>query len=150
MKKLADILLTSEQSADVVAAVVQLIESQVASRGGLKGVGLRTGLGMAKAIRPDILPKAVQRLLPEFAAALDPLYQQWAATGTPDFGAFLRLHPAEAGASLLAVADTRVRQASSAVQTIYGRLRGSAETEVQSALPALSDLLQRFLPVPAP
>lgn len=149
MKKLADILLPSGPSADLVAAVVQLIETQVAGRSGLKGMGLKTGLAMAKSLKPGILPKAVQRLLPEFADALDPLFQECRESGATDFGAFLRQHDDRAVSALLAVADARVRQAGSAVQSVYGRLRGSAEVEVKSALPGLSAVLERYLTQPA-
>ncbi|TJY60968.1 hypothetical protein E4T66_09980 [Sinimarinibacterium sp. CAU 1509] len=145
MKKLADILLPSGQHAELTAAVVQLIENQVAGRSGLRGMGLKTGLAMAKAVRPDILPRAVQRLLPEFAEALNPLYQDWGNSDIEGFGTFLRKHSESASAALLAVADARVRQAGSTVQSIYGRLRNSAENEVHAALPALSELLDRFL-----
>ena len=44
MKELADILLASQHKKAVIADCVQLIESHVASRGGLKGMALKTGL----------------------------------------------------------------------------------------------------------
>ncbi len=141
MKSLADALLAPQRRDRVVDDTVKLIESHVANRGGLRGMSLKTGLAMVKAAKPGILERAVRKLLPEFAQALDPLYQEFSATPHRDFAAYLQQHSGRATSALLAVADTRIGQASGAAQSAYARLRSSAEAEVSAALPALSRLL---------
>lgn len=145
MKTLADILLAPHQREAVVEDAVRLIEAHVASRGGLRGMSLKTGLAMLKAARPGILDRAVQRLLPEFSRALDPLYQEFRRSNDRDFSVFLQKHSGRASAALLEVADLRVRQASGTVQGAYARLRGVAEEEVGAAVPALSKLVRGYL-----
>ncbi|GAC1631401.1 MAG: hypothetical protein NVS9B10_24780 [Nevskia sp.] len=152
---LADILLGAgpdhaaglHDTAPLVGACVALIERHVADRGGFKGIALKTGLAMAKAAKPQILTRAAQRLLPEFALALEPLYRQFRAAGEPDFAAFLLRREPLAVAALLTVADRRIADSpNAALKTVYGRLRGGAETEVGALLPGLAGLIAQRLP----
>lgn len=108
-------------------------------------MSLKTGLTMLKAAKPGILDRAVLRLLPEFAGALEPLYQEFRRSADRDFSVFLQKHSDRASTALLEVADLRVRQASGTVRSAYARLRGIAEQEVGAAVPALSKLVRGYL-----
>lgn len=147
MPTLADILLGAEHrslpSDPLVQDCVQRIEAQIAARGGLKGLGMKTALAMLKAAKPGILPRALARLLPEFAQALEPLYRQFRAErGKPaQLARFLVEHQAIAIAALLAVADARAGVASAPVRSAYARLRGGAEEEIGALWPALAQAL---------
>lgn len=147
MKTLADILGAPHQRDAVIADVVALIEQQVARRTGLGGIGLRTALGMVKAARPDLLQRAVTRLLPEFAAALEPLYRQFRnGHEDRDFSLFLQKHAVEARDALLATADRHVAALSNAsLKSVYQRFRGTAEKEVEDAIAPLSRLIRGYL-----
>src|ERR1700744_5923737 len=94
MPALADIVLTVQNKDPLVAGCVQLVENRVASRGGLRGIALKTGLAMLKGARPGSLPRRMQARLPDFVAALEPLYQAWLGAGSGDFGDFLQRHSA--------------------------------------------------------
>lgn len=147
MKGLADILLASQHKKAVIADCVQLIEAHVASRSGLKGMALKTGLAMLKRAKPGILERATGYLLPEFIVALDPLYQECRQSPTPDFEAFLQAHARQATQALLDVADRRVEDSESqTVKSTYARMRGGAEAEVLAVIPGLSRLLGAYLP----
>ena len=146
MTPLESTLLTSDRREKLVADCVRLIETQVASRGPIRRIALGAGLAVLEAIKPRALQRAVGALLPEFAAALDPLYQRFLASKRADFSQFLDEHPAEAVDALIGVTDRRARaSANAAIRSAYGRLRGSAETEVRSALPALGRVLSMHL-----
>ncbi len=148
MKTLADILGAPAHQAELIADIVELIETHVANRKGLRGVSLRTALAMLRAARPQLLSQAAQRLLPAFTAALDPLYQRFQSTGGRDFGAFLLQHATETQATLLATADSRVATLRNApLKAGYARLRSTAEDEVRSAIPAVAALLGRHLAI---
>ncbi len=145
MKALADILLASQQKKAVIADCVQLIETHVASRSGLKGMALKTGLSMLKKAKPGILERATGYLLPEFIAALDPLYQE-SQRNKADFDAFLQKNAQRAAQALLEVADRRVEESdSNTVKSTYARMRGGAEAEVLAVMPGLSRLLGSYL-----
>ncbi len=148
MPALAAIVLTAQNKDPLVADCVQLVEGRVAARGGLRGIALKTGLSVLKGARPDILPRAMQALLPDFVAALDPLYQDYAAAGARrDFASFLQQHRDRTVAALLGVTDGRAAQArNAAIKSVYARLRGGAEQEVEAALPQFAQLLSSYLP----
>ena len=147
MKGLADILLASQHKKAVIADCVQLIETHVASRSGLKGMALKTGLSMLKRAKPGMLERATGYLLPEFIAALDPMYQECRRNNKADFETHLNTHARQAAQALLAVADHRVEETNSnTVKTTYARMRGGAETEVLAAIPGLSRILSTYLP----
>jgi hypothetical protein len=146
MSRLDEILLAAHQRDAVVADTVQLIESHISGIGGLKGMSLKTGLAVVKAAKPGIMVRAVQKLLPDFIAALDPLYQSFRQSAERDFSAFLRKQDRQVTAALLKVADARVKQASPAIQGRYESMRKLAENEVRAAVPALATLLRRYLP----
>jgi hypothetical protein len=147
---LADIVLTAANKDALVADCVKLTESRIASRGGLRGAAVKTGIAVLKKARPDILQRAVQALLPEFVTALDPLYQDFAAAPArgrrSDFSQFLQQHSDGAVEALLGVTDARVERVhNSAVKSVYARLRGGAEHEVGAALPEFGTLLTNYL-----
>jgi hypothetical protein len=146
MKTLADILSAPQHQDAFTADAVQLIESHIASRGGIKGITLKTGLAMLKAARPDILPRAVRRLQPEFSQALEPLYREFASAPQRDFTLFLQKNAQRAAAALLAAADARVAASSnSKTRSTYARFRSTAESEVLAAMPAIGKLIRAYL-----
>ena len=107
-----------------------------------------SALGQLKAARPDILPRAMQALLPDFVVALDPLYQDYlAASDRPaDFASFLQDRSDAAVDALLGVTDARAaRVHNPAIKSVYARLRGGAESEVGAALPDFASLLSNYL-----
>lgn len=151
MAGLAELLLDGEHRDPVVADCVQLVEDYVAKRSGWKGMALRTGLAVIRAKRPDFLVRSTHWLLPQFLAALDPLYQRQAglrAGGT--FRDYLVEHHDEATPALLQIADQRVAGTPNQfVKKTYARFRDDAEKEVEILLPAFGDLIDRHLPATA-
>ena len=148
MPALADIVLTAKHKNALVADCVHLTESRIAGRSGLRGIALKTSLSLLKAARPDILPRAMQALLPDFVAALDPLYQDYlAATDRQaNFASFLQHRSDAAVSALLGVTDARAASAQNpAIKSVYARLRGGAENEVGAALPDFASLLSSYL-----
>ena len=126
------------------ADCVQLIEMRAQRSPGIKGMALRTGLGMLKSTRPDILPRAVRRLLPEFVTALEPFYAEFrlaAAQGVEnhqDFSAFLLVRRDAAVQAVLATADAQASGSrNTTVRGFYGKVRGTIANEIHSALPTL-------------
>lgn len=146
MKKLADILLAPQRKNAVISSCVKLIEDRVASRGGLQGVALKTGMAMLKAAKPGILERATARLLPEFAAALEPLHAEFRRSGREDFTLFLQGHAQRATDALLGVADAHVARSDSAtIRSTYAKLRSGAAAEVLAVIPGLASLVGGYL-----
>ena len=138
MRSLSELLMDPSHRDVIIADCVRRVEAHVAQTGGLKGLSLKAGLAALKAVRADALPRATARLLPEFAAAIEPLYQQFRASGERDFSAFLKPRSAQAGAAILAVTDARVAASSHrALRSVYKKLRGTLAAELETILPGL-------------
>lgn len=148
MTTLADILLAPGKREALEKRTADWVEKHVASLGGLKGLTLKASLGALQRARPDIVPKAVHRLLPEFFAALEPLFREFKAEYGPDlkgkdFGTYLVQHRERAVQELMIVADARAAATGHrAITSTYRRIRGMLEGELHSMLPALAKMMR--------
>jgi hypothetical protein len=145
---LAEKLTAPEIRRDVVQACVDLVESEVANKSGLSGMAIKAGYKVVRALKPGMIPGAVDTLLPEFAAAMQPLYDKsaGAADEKAAFAEYLKDHPDETAEALLAVTDKRAERAKNkTVKKTYDRLRGSARDNVRAAVPGLARALTPFL-----
>jgi hypothetical protein len=138
MPTLSELLLDPKYRDTIIADCVNRVEARVANAPGLKGLGLKTGLAAIKKVKPDAVPRAVTRMLPEFAAALDPIYQRFSASGERDFSRYLKQHAAEAREALMAITDAKADATShNALRSGYRRLRGTLAEELEAMLPEL-------------
>ena len=143
MARLEEILTHPEVRPKVVGACVELIDAEVKSKSGLSALAIKAGYKLVCAIKPSMVTEVVDRLLPEFAAALEPLFleSQRAAGPRPlsdKFEATLAADPARTAAALLTVTDARAAQASGALRKTYDRLRDTADNHVRAAVPGLA------------
>jgi len=149
MPHLAERLWAEDRRQILVQDFTQLTESLVAARRGLKGLGLKTSFAMLKSVRPNAVPRALEVLLPQFAQALDPLFQEFMRDGgkirDADFSRFLQRHARRAVDAMLSVTDARVDASRhKSLKKIYASLRGSAHDEMLEVLPAFANLLSRI------
>ncbi|MBK7829849.1 hypothetical protein [Nannocystis sp.] len=152
MANLAEILTQPELRPQVVRACAVLIDSEVASKSGFSGLAVKAGYKLVKTIKPTMVSEVVDRLLPEFAEAMQPMFdeveQQVAAKGQARselFSAHMQADPRRVAAALLTVTDRRAEKASGALKKTYARLRDTAEEHVQAAVPGLVRALTPFV-----
>jgi hypothetical protein len=149
MTTLADILLAPGRREAVIGRTAEWIERYVAERAGLRGLTLKAGLAALKAARHDALPRGVAVMLPEFARALEPVYQAFRASKERDFSRYLAQHSEDATQALMAVTDARA--AATSYRTLasgYRRMRGTIEHELHTLVPEIAKML-RGLVAPA-
>ncbi len=128
----------------MVDACCSLVDAEVAARSGVSGMAVRAGYRAVTSIRPAMVRDAVDHLLPDFAAALEPLHAE--APGPP-FEAHLRANGSRAAEALLRVTDARVEHAKSAiVRKTYAGLRRIARGQLEASMPGLARALAPFLP----
>lgn len=131
----SDALLDEARRPAAVAALTSVIDAEVADKSGLGGAAVKTGYAAAKKLGGDFVESATDRLLPQFAAALDPF---WATKGDASFGDHLAGQSDAAADALLAVTDAKADATShAAAKKVYGALRGKAKEQVVEALPRL-------------
>lgn len=151
MARLAEILTQPTVRPRVVQACADLIDAEVATKSGIAGLAVKAGYKLVKAIKPSMVPDVVDRLLPEFAEAMQPFYEESArdvargSTPADAFAARLGQSPPLVAAALLTVTDRRAEKASGPLKKTYARLRDTAETHVQAAIPGLVKALAPFV-----
>jgi hypothetical protein len=136
--------LTAESSKNaVVDDCVALIDAEVADKGGLSGFAIKAGYKVVQGIKPGFVRQVVTDLLPEFANALEPLYQE-SKTGSKPVGSFFESNSERVADALLAITDDKAKRAKSgAVKATYDKLRGTAKKNVEAAVPRLGKLVEK-------
>lgn len=143
MASLEDALTGAGKKEAVVRDSLDVIDAEVADKSGLTGMAIKAAYKTVKGLRPGFLEKVVGDLLPEFARALDPLYQEALGSGTP-VGDFLRRNGDRAANALLAITDDKARRSTNrVVKGAYDKLRGTAEKQVVAAMPRVAGLVDK-------
>ena len=145
MGSLAEKLTSAEHRPQVVAACVDLVESEVAGKKGLSGTAIKAGYKVVKTLKPGMVANVVEKLLPEWAEALQPIYDR-NEHDAERFCTYLKEHPGEAADALLSVTDAKAEQADNkTIKKTYERLRGTAKDNVSAAVPGLANALRPWL-----
>lgn len=140
---LRDALLDPTQRPAVIKDCTTLIDEEVASKGGLSGLAVKAGYGAVKGIKPGFITEVIEKLLPEFADKVEPIWQEGATQG--DGAAHLVSNRSRVADALLSVTDEKAKNAkSSLVRGTYERLRGSAKKNVEEAVPRLAQLVKKY------
>ncbi len=143
MSSLSDVLTGPEKKAAVIEDCLALIDAEVGDKGGLSGLAIKAGYGAVKGIKPGFVRQAVTDLLPEFATALQPIYDEatTASKAVPDHFAANSERVADA---LLAITDARAaRSKHKIVKGTYDKLRSSAKKNVEAAIPRLAKMIEK-------
>ncbi|OLT40711.1 hypothetical protein BJF85_05475 [Saccharomonospora sp. CUA-673] len=141
---LKEALLDSTKRPDVVTDLTELIDAEVGDKSGVSGTVIKTGYGAVKKIKPGIIGSAVDSLLDDFVAALEPIFADFKANGGGDFGAYLPSRGDEAADALLSVTDSRAEKSSrDSIKKVYEKLRPKGKENVVEALPRLGALIQK-------
>lgn len=142
MSTLGEIL--EAKKPEVVDDCLHLIEAEVEDKGGLSGFAIKAGYKTIKGVKPGFIKQAVSDLLPEFASALDPLYQEAKSKSAP-VGDHFKTNSARVADALLAITDAKAeRSKSGVVKGTYDKLRGTAKKNVEAAVPRLGNMVQKF------
>jgi hypothetical protein len=140
---LRDALLDSTKKPAVIADCTTLIDEEVSSKGGLSGIAVKAGYAAVKGIKPGFITEVIEKLLPEFAEQVEPIWQEGAAKG--DGAKYLVDNKGRVADALLSVTDAKSKNAKSAlVRGTYEKLRGSAKKNVEDAVPRLAQLVKKY------
>ena len=146
MTSLPEALSSADKKESVVDDCLALIDAEVGDKGGISGLALKAGYSAVKGIKPGFIRNVVGDLLPEFAQALEPFYQEAVEKKKKPSEHFVQNGPRVADA-LLSVTDARAKTAKSGVvRSTYDKLRGSAKKNVEQALPRLGKLVEKHTP----
>jgi hypothetical protein len=144
MATLTEIILKDGVRPRVIADGVVLVDEEVAARKGISGLAIKGGYKFVKTIKKTFVQEALDRLLDEFVAELEPLYgEHGQAQG---FEQFLVREKSRAADNLLKVTDRRRQGVSTpGLGKAYDKLRPMAQSNVEQAIPRLARLMQKYI-----
>ena len=142
MTSLIDVLTDESRKTAVIDDCLVLLNEEVDSKSGLSGIAIKTGFKAVQGVKPGFVRTAVEELVPEFAKALDPIYQEGKAAGNVQ--GHIVSNSSRVADALLAITDRKATKASGVVKGAYDKLRGMAKKNVESAVPRLASLLQKY------
>jgi hypothetical protein len=151
MRTLPETLLAPENAPHVIADCEKLVDSEVGALSGVTGTAIKLAYKTVSSFDSGHIPAMIGTILPSVAEALQPYWADFAASpgaSGGDFGAYLSAREDQVAESLLEITDSRQRASSR--QTIvkaYKAVRGQALKHVKTALPALGELVQRYMAV---
>jgi hypothetical protein len=141
MADLKQILTAPDIRPNVVADGVTLVEEEVAD----KGLIIKGAYKTVTAFASGIIRDAVDTLLPDMLAKLQPFWDEFQASGGGDFGDFLAKNGEAASEALLSVTDERAKNSERApIRKAYNAVRPSGVKNVEAALPRLGALVQKY------
>ncbi|HTJ72148.1 MAG TPA: hypothetical protein VL551_31700 [Actinospica sp.] len=141
MADLKQILTAPDVRPNVVADGVTLVEEEVAE----KGLIIKGAYKTVTAFASGIIRDAVDTLLPDMLAKLQPFWDEFQASGGGVFGDYLAKNGEAASEALLSVTDERAKNSERApIRKAYNAVRPSGVKNVEAALPRLGALVQKY------
>src|ERR1700730_14391467 len=110
MPTLPEALTSDAKKASVVEDCCSLIDAEVKDKGGISGLAIKAGYGAVKGVKPGFVRSVVFDLLPEFASALDPVWQDAKKDGKP-IGPYFSANTGRVADALLAITDAKAQRA---------------------------------------
>ncbi len=143
MSSLSDALNAPDKKAAVIDDCMAIIDAEVGDKGGLSGLAIKAGFGAIKGVKPGFVKQAVADLLPDFAKALEPIYEEAKAANKP-IPEHFSANSSRVADALLTITDAKAaRSKSSVVKGTYDKLRGSAKKNVEAAIPRLAKMIEK-------
>lgn len=150
MTSLTTLIENESKRSEIVADCVTTLEGEIESKSGVTGLAIKNGYkAVANQQDGQLIPNAVNKMLPRFVEKLDAYYQDYLQLdegSRPVFSDYLVSRDAEVTESLLEVTDFRAANTKRAVLAkAYNALRPMAANQVKQGLPLVGDIVQRHV-----
>jgi hypothetical protein len=145
MANLTDALLRPDVFPHVVADVKVLVQQLIDDKGAITGAPLKLAFKAVTSFAPGYYDGALNNLVPAFVDKLEPYWVNFSAAGGGDFGGYLDSRSEQVSNSLLSITDEAAQNSDrGAVVAAYKSVRGGAQKNIETALPALGALVQKY------
>ncbi|MBI5508787.1 MAG: hypothetical protein HY903_08550 [Deltaproteobacteria bacterium] len=143
MATLKELLLAPAVRPKVIDDCVTLVDDEVAAKSGLAGLAIKAAYAIVKKVKPGIIREAVDHLLDDFVARLEPFYAESLQAKSPVDSYFGARAEAIADA-LLGVTDARAERAKNkTIKAAYDKLRPTGVKHTAAAVPGVARLIGR-------
>ena len=144
MATLQELLLTPENAPHLIADTQALVDGEISSKG-ITAAPLKAAYKAVTAFAPGYYQEVVSAMLPGMVHQLEPYWADFKTSGGADFGDYLAKRGNEVSESLLAVTDDMAANSGrGTIVKAYQMVRGSASKNIETALPALGALVQKY------
>ena len=144
---LKNVLLSEPNRTLLIADCATLVSSEVESKSGLSGMAIKGVFKLAKRLRPTFVTDVISLILNDFVNTLESFYIQSQKSPAGSFGQYLNTHSSSVATAFLETTDSHVQRANNrGLQNAYYKLRPTGKKHVESALPGVSDILEKYLP----
>jgi len=146
MAALKEILTAETKRKEVITDCAKLIDEEVASKGGFSGLAVKAAFATVKALKPGMIPHAIDDLLDEFADKIDPFYQA-AKDAKQPVDAYIAGRAADIAEALLQITDGRAaRSKHGTIKKAYEKLRPAGKKHTMEAMPRVGRLILKHAP----
>ena len=122
----------------------QMLDAEVADKGGLTGVGVRSAFKVLKAIKPGMIRHTLDDLIDELAVKVDPFWQTCQEQGANP-QVFFNTNKVAIANALLEITDQRAAQSKiKSIVRAYRSLRPKAVQYIGDAMPRFSQLVSKY------
>ena len=143
MGSLIETIKDDSQRRAVVDDCVVLIDAEVADKKGLSGGVVRAMFKTVKSFKPGIVPMSMDALLDDFAAKVQPYWEECQSSGSPT-RSYFNQHQENIAQALLEITDERAAKSKhKTLVSAYKKLRPKAMTHIGQAMPRLADLMEK-------
>ena len=144
MATLHDLLISPEYPPTLIADTQALVDGEISSKG-ITAAPLKAAYKVVTAFAPGYYQGAISAMLPGMVYQLEPYWADFCRSGGADFGDYLAKRGPEVSEALLTVTDDMAHQSGrAAIVKAYQMVRGSAGKNIESALPALGAMVQKY------
>ena len=144
MATLQEQLLTPANAPSLIADTKALVDGELDSKG-ITAAPLKAAYKAVTAFAPGYYEEAITAMLPGIVFQLEPYWADFKTSGGADFGDYLAKRGPEVSESLLFITDSMASESGrAAVVSAYKLVRGGAGKNIETSLPALGALVQKY------
>lgn len=147
MGKLAEALLKPEVRPNLVRDTAQVVDEEVASKGGLSGLAIKAAYKVVKGLKPTIITESVDGMLNDMVNNLEGLWTEYESSGKKEpFDSFANARKSQVADALLKVSDDRAKTTRhQTLKSAYEKLRPTGKKNVEEAVPRVTALVSRYM-----
>ena len=142
---LREMLLAPEVRPQVVADCQDLIKQELSAKSGISATAIKLAYKVVTTFAPGYYQSCVESMLPDMTGQLEPFWADFITAGGSEFGDYLAKRGDEVAEALLVVTDAMARESDrTAIVKAYKSVRGSASKHIETALPNLGAMVQKY------
>ena len=142
---LREMLLAPEVQPQVVVDCQDLVKQELSAKSGVSATAIKLAYKMVTTFAPGYYQSSVESMLPDMTGQLEPFWADFITTGGSEFGDYLAKRGDEVAEALLVVTDAMAsRSDRAAIVKAYKSVRGGASKHIETALPNLGAMVQKY------